>query len=86
MAPAVISTNLSYAAAQAVGTVGLVASLAFLGIGVAEPTPELGQMMQGGIALLPVAWWVAIMPGLAVLIIGAAFGLIADSLAEEANQ
>ncbi|MDR3360815.1 MAG: ABC transporter permease [Bifidobacteriaceae bacterium] len=83
MAPAVISTNLSYAATQAVGTVGTVASLAFLGLGVAEPTPELGQMMQAGIGSLPVAWWVAIIPGLAVLAIGTGFGLIADSLGQE---
>ncbi|MDR2377870.1 MAG: ABC transporter permease [Bifidobacteriaceae bacterium] len=86
MAPAVMSTNLSYAAAQAVGTVGTVASLAFLGVGVTEPAAELGQMMQAGIGLLPVAWWVAIVPGLAVLVIGTGFGLVADSLAEEASQ
>lgn len=80
IAPATLSTNLSYAAIQAVSTTGLVASLAFLGVGVPEPTPELGQMMQEGIALLPVAWWISIVPGIVIVILGIGFGLIADSL------
>lgn len=80
IAPATLSTNLSYAAIQAVSTTGLVASLAFLGVGVPEPTPELGQMMQEGIALLPVAWWISIVPGIVIAVLGIGFGLIADSL------
>jgi len=79
IAPSVIGVNLSYAAAQAVGTIGLIASLAFLGAGVQEPTPDLGAMMQGGISLLSVAWWVTLIPGLIVLLLGVGFALVADS-------
>jgi peptide/nickel transport system permease protein len=86
VAPAVLGMNLSYAAVQAVSTTGLVASLAFLGVGVPEPTPELGQMMQEGIALLPVARWIAIVPGVTVLILGIGFGLIADSLGSRTSD
>lgn len=79
IAPAVMGTNMSYGASQAVSTIGLIASLAFLGAGVQEPTPDLGAMMQGGVALLPVAWWITIIPGLFVLVIGVGFALVADS-------
>lgn len=79
VAPLVMGVNLSFAASQAVGTIGLIASLAFLGAGVQEPTPDLGAMIQGGLALLPVAWWIAIIPGLFVLLLGVGFALVADS-------
>lgn len=79
IAPDVMGTNMSYGASQAVSTIGLIASLAFLGAGVQEPTPDLGAMMQGGVALLPVAWWITIIPGLFVLLIGVGFALVADS-------
>ena len=77
--PALVSTNVSYAATQAVATTALVGSLAFLGVGIAPPTPELGQMMADNIALLPIAWWAPIIPGLVVLVLGIGFALMADS-------
>ncbi|MFE2038515.1 ABC transporter permease [Streptomyces scopuliridis] len=77
--PAMLPANISYAATHAVSTMSALAALALLGVGVQEPTPELGQMMQQGIALLPVAWWVSIIPGLAILTLGIGFGLISDS-------
>ncbi|AQW56337.1 hypothetical protein SHXM_09800 [Streptomyces hygroscopicus] len=77
--PALVSTNLSYAATQAVATTALVGSLAFLGVGIAPPTPELGRMMADSIALLPIAWWAPIIPGLVVLVLGVGFALMADS-------
>jgi len=79
IAPGVMGTNMSYGASQAVSTIGLIASLAFLGAGVREPTPDLGAMMQGGVELLPVAWWITIIPGLFVLVLGVGFALVADS-------
>ncbi|MCA4132566.1 ABC transporter permease [Arthrobacter sp. M4] len=80
--PALVPTVVSYAATQAVATTALVGSLAFLGVGIAPPTPELGQMMAENIALLPVAWWPSIIPGVVVLILGVGFALMADSTSE----
>jgi peptide/nickel transport system permease protein len=85
VAPDVASTNLSYAATQAVATLGGIASLAFLGVGIGDPHPELGQMMQQGISLLPVAWWISLIPGLAILVLGTGFGLIADSFGQDSG-
>lgn len=79
LTPSLVGTNLSYAATQAVATTALVGSMAFLGVGVAPPTPELGQMMAESIALLPIAWWGPTIPGIAVLVLGVGFALIADS-------
>ncbi|GHF59611.1 peptide/nickel transport system permease protein [Amycolatopsis bartoniae] len=78
--PAMMGVNLSYAATQAVLTTGVTASLAFLGAGVPEPTPELGMMMQQGVALLPTTWWITVIPGLFVLVLGIGFALVADSI------
>lgn len=79
VAPSVMGVNASYAASQAVGTVGLVASLAFLGAGIQEPTPDLGAMMSGGLQLLPIAPWITLIPGMLVLLLGIGFALVADS-------
>jgi peptide/nickel transport system permease protein len=80
--PSVLGVCLSYAATQATVTTAVIASLAFLGAGVPEPTPELGAMMQQGIALLTTSWWVTLIPGAVVLALGVGFALIADSLSE----
>ena len=84
--PALVSMNLLYAATQAVATTALVGSLAFLGVGIAPPTPELGQMMADSVALLPVAWWASIIPGAAVLLIGLGFALVADATGERTHR
>jgi peptide/nickel transport system permease protein len=66
--------------------VAIIASLAFLGAGVAPPTPELGAMMREGVEVLTVAWWIAVFPGLAVLVLGLGFVLVADSYDERGRR
>lgn len=46
----------------------LEASLSFLGVGVQPPAPSWGLMMASGREYLRTAWWLATMPGLAVLL------------------
>lgn len=77
--PEVLSPSVSLAASHAVLSVAVIASLAFLGAGVQPPAPELGAIMQDGTGVLPVAWWIAVFPGLAVLALALGFMLIADS-------
>jgi peptide/nickel transport system permease protein len=85
IAPFVMSTNISYAAALAVTNISVLAGLALLGVGIQQPTPELGLMIQQGIALLPTAPWIALIPGGAILLLGIGFGLIADSYNDRTN-
>ena len=57
------------------------ASLSFLGLGTAEPTPSWGLMLSGGAPLYAEkAPWVAIFPGLAISTAVFGFNLFGDSL------
>lgn len=59
----------------------LEASLSFLGLGVQEPTPAWGLMLQGGAELYAEqAPWLPIFPGLAITLSVFAFNLFGDSL------
>ena len=59
----------------------LEASLSFLGLGVQEPTPAWGLMLQGGAELYAETMpWLAIFPGLAITASVFAFNLFGDSL------
>ena len=59
----------------------LEASLSFLGLGVQEPTPAWGIMLQGGAEeYAESAPWMAIFPGLAISIAVFAFNVFGDSL------
>jgi peptide/nickel transport system permease protein len=59
----------------------LEASLSFLGLGVAEPTPAWGLMLRGAaVQFAEAAPWMAIFPGLAISLAVFAFNLFGDSL------
>ena len=58
------------------------ASLGFFGLGVPAPTPEWGVMIAEGRAFMLTAPWVAIFPGLAIILIGFIFSLLGDGLAD----
>jgi peptide/nickel transport system permease protein len=59
----------------------LEASLSFLGLGVAEPTPAWGLMLRGAaVQFAEAAPWMAIFPGLAISLTVFAFNLFGDSL------
>lgn len=59
----------------------LEASLSFLGLGVAEPTPAWGLMLSGAaVEFVQRAPWLAIFPGLAISITVLAFNVLGDAL------
>lgn len=43
-------------------------SLAFLGLGVAPPSPEWGALLDAGKNYVTQAWWLEVMPGLAIVL------------------
>jgi peptide/nickel transport system permease protein len=57
-----------------------VASLGFIGIGVKPPTPEWGTLLSAARTLMPVYWWTAAFPGLAISIAVLGFNLLGDGL------
>lgn len=57
----------------------LAASLSFIGLGAAPPTPEWGSMISDGASQF-YSWWVALGPGLAILTIVLGFNFVGDGL------
>jgi peptide/nickel transport system permease protein len=62
----------------------LEASLSYLGLGVQEPTPAWGLMLQGGAEeYAESAPWIAIFPGIAISLAVFSFSLLGDALRDE---
>jgi ABC-type dipeptide/oligopeptide/nickel transport system permease subunit len=56
------------------------AGLSFLGLGVQEPYPSWGGMLANAQSQYVNAWWLAVFPGLAIVITVLAFNLFGDGL------
>ncbi len=56
------------------------AALGFLGIGAQPPVPDWGAMVSYGRKYLPVWWWYAVFPGMAIFITVFGFNLLGDGL------
>jgi peptide/nickel transport system permease protein len=56
------------------------ASLSFLGAGIPPPTPSWGQMVAEGRSKITSAWWLSLIPGLAITLVVLAFNLFGDWL------
>jgi peptide/nickel transport system permease protein len=75
LGPAIVATTLG------VGNAILLESgLSFLGLGIQPPAPSWGNMIAGGRDLIVTAPWVAIAPGLALIVTVLACTLLGDSL------
>jgi len=75
MAPIIVAATLGIG-----NTIVLEAGLSFLGLGVQPPTPSWGIMVADGRGYLLEAWWVATLPGLAIVLVVLAFNLVGDGL------
>ena len=62
------------------GIILTAASLGFLGLGAQPPAPEWGAMISNGRKFMLDYWWVAVMPGLAILVTSLAFNIAGDTL------
>ena len=62
------------------GIILTAAGLGFLGLGAQPPLAEWGAMISAGRQYLLSHWWVATMPGLAILLVSLGFNLLGDSL------
>jgi peptide/nickel transport system permease protein len=58
----------------------LEASLSFLGLGIQPPTPAWGAMLGDGRNYLHTAWWIAIFPGAALMLLTMSISLVGDWL------
>ena len=56
------------------------ASLSFLGAGIPPPTPSWGLMVAEGRGKVASAWWISLIPGVAITLVVLAFNLFGDWL------
>lgn len=74
--PAIVQISISIGMA-----ILLTAGLSFIGAGVRVPTPEWGVMVSlGSRQLVLGVWWVALFPGLAIVLSVLSFALVGDAL------
>ena len=73
--PIIVFTTLSMA-----GNILLESALSFLGVGIQPPTPSWGNMIQEGLPLFNVAWWITAFPGVAIMLTVLSLNLVGDGL------
>ncbi|KVO98941.1 D-ala-D-ala transporter subunit [Burkholderia ubonensis] len=78
--PLCMSSVIVRATLDMAGIILTVAGLGFLGLGAQPPSPEWGFMVASGRNVLLDAWWVATLPGAAILLVSLAFNLLGDGL------
>jgi peptide/nickel transport system permease protein len=81
-----ISSSLVVLATLQVGTVIILeSSLSFLGVGLPATTPSWGIMVAQGRSYIVSAWWLCVIPGLAILFTVLSFNLFGDALNDYLN-
>ena len=79
--PHVLALVVVYASADAGALVLSIATLSFLGLGVAPPTPEWGQMLVDGMGYIEEYPSLVIIPGLALTFVVVSFNLLGEAFA-----
>jgi peptide/nickel transport system permease protein len=80
--PNVITPAIIFGSLDVVLDILVASSLGFLGLGAQPPTPEWGAIISEGRGFMASAWWISTFPGIAIIIVGIGFGLLADGLAD----
>jgi peptide/nickel transport system permease protein len=78
--PNVVNTLVVLATLQVGAVILLESTLSFLGAGIPRPTPAWGVMIADGRELIVTAWWVALFPGLAIMLTVLSLNLLGDWL------
>lgn len=84
--PNLLRANLVFSMSDIVLNILTLAALSYLGLGVAPPTPEWGEMIAQGQKNLLNAWWISTLPGLVIVLAGIGFSLIGDGLADRLDE
>lgn len=81
--PNAVRGAVAQTAVRAAWAVRISATLAFLGVGIQPPTPEWGAMIrQGAEYMVTGDWWVAVFPGIALVLMVLGLNMLGDGLAD----
>jgi peptide/nickel transport system permease protein len=86
LAPNVVLQAVVYSMSDIVLSILAIVTLGYLGLGVPPPTPDWGSMIQDGQQFMLTRWYLAALPGFAVVLTGLALALIADGLVDQVNK
>lgn len=75
MSPVIVSVTLSVGS-----SILYEAALSFLGLGIQPPTPSWGNMLNNAQEIIYSAPWLAVIPGLLILVVVMAFNFLGDGL------
>jgi len=78
--PGVVPTSIVAASLDIGNVVLLLAGLSFIGLGQAEPAPELGADTARALDQLLSQWWVPVVPGIAALLLSLVANLGGDAI------
>lgn len=78
--PNLVGPVIVFATLSMAGNILLESALSFLGVGIQPPTPSWGNMIQEGLPLYNIAWWITVFPGLAIIVTVLALNLVGDGL------
>jgi peptide/nickel transport system permease protein len=84
--PNVIAQNVVYAMSDAVLVILAITTLGFLGLGVPPPAADWGSMISDAQPYVDTQWWLAVFPGVAILVTGLGLSLIGDGLAARLDR
>lgn len=80
IAPNTLSTMIVFTTFQLSQLLLIESALSFLGLGVPPPATSWGSIISGGRAYLLEGWWVAALPGLAIVLVVLAFNFLGDAM------
>jgi peptide/nickel transport system permease protein len=78
--PNLSRSSLVYSTIDVVGNLLVVAALSYLGLGQQPPSADLGSIIASGQPYILTAWWIATLPGVALVVLGFGVALIGDGL------
>ena len=78
--PLCMSSTIVRVTLDMAGIILTAAGLGFLGLGAQPPLPEWGAMISRGRAFVLDQWWVATMPGFAIVVVSLGFCFLGDGL------
>lgn len=81
--PNVANSLLVLATLQVGFVIILEATLSFLGAGIPRPTPAWGLMVADGRDMIISAWWIALFPGIAIMLVVLGMNLLGDWLRDK---